>query len=68
MAYVPTGFTPEQEAQLLATTSEMAAWQKAEEKRRKWFTAATIAGAIFAAARLGVVAIPFIKERRTRRA
>jgi hypothetical protein len=67
MTYLAAGFTPEQEKQLLDSTAAIAAAQKADAEKRRWYVIFGAAGALFAAARLGIVAIPFIKERRARR-
>lgn len=50
-------------AELAAIRAE----QAAERKRRRITIAVGAASALFAAARLGIVALPFIKERRRRR-
>lgn len=38
--------------------------QKRAERRWRYQTAAAIAGAIFAAVRLGIIAVPHIRQRR----
>lgn len=67
MSYVPAGFTPEQETELLTRTAEIVARQQKEERSRKLTLIIGGLGALFAAARLGVIAIPLIQERRRRR-
>lgn len=47
-------------------TAEMVELQKKEARDRKLAVVFTVAGALFAAARLGLVAVPFIKEKRRR--
>jgi hypothetical protein len=39
--------------------------QKRAERRWKWQTVAAVAGAVFAAVRLGIIAVPHIRERRS---
>jgi hypothetical protein len=43
---------------------ELLAKQRAEERYRKFATIAAIGGAIFAAMRLGLIAVPFFRRRR----
>ena len=71
MAYVPAGFTEEQEELVLSRQAgikdrldEIISRQKTEEKRRAWALGIGAVGALLAAARLGVVALPFFKQRR----
>lgn len=55
------------EDEVRAALAAIRAEQEAERKRRRITIAVGAASALFAAARLGIVAIPFIKERRRRR-
>jgi hypothetical protein len=71
MAYIATGFTPDQEEQLLAgqvtleqRTAEIIRRQKEEESRRRWTMLFAVAGGLFAAIKLGIVVFPTIKKRR----
>lgn len=51
-----------------ARTAEILQRQKDEEDRRKWTLLFTIGGALFAAVRLGIIAIPHLRKRhRSRR-
>jgi len=45
---------------------EILAGQKRAETRWKWQTIAGVAGAVFAAVRLGIIAVPTIREYRRR--
>ena len=58
------GFTEEQEATLLANQAEILKRQKDEESRRRWTILLTAGGALFAALRLGIIALPLVKKRR----
>lgn len=51
-------------ARIEALAAELIQRQKAEEERRRIATFATIAGAVFAAIKLGIVAIPTWRRRR----
>jgi hypothetical protein len=71
MSYIPTGFSPQEQTLIIETqekiygnTAEIIKRQKEEEKRRRWALGLGAIGALIAAARLGLVAIPFFKERR----
>jgi len=44
-------------------TADIIRRQKEEESRRKWTLALTIGGLFFAAARLGIIAIPHLRRR-----
>ena len=57
-------FTPVQEAQILEQLDAIREAQEAEARYRTFAMWIGIGSALFAAARLGLVAIPFIKERR----
>jgi hypothetical protein len=46
---------------------ELLEMQREEARKRKWTLIIGGLGALFAAARLGVVALPFIQERRRQR-
>ena len=47
-------------------TQALVAGQAAAERRWRWQTIAAVAGALFAAVRLGVIAIPHVRARRAR--
>ncbi|MBT8453915.1 MAG: hypothetical protein KJO40_18280 [Deltaproteobacteria bacterium] len=71
MAYVPAGFTDEEQTLLLESQAklhkqleEIIRRQDEEERRRAWALGLGALGALLAAARLGIVAIPFFKKRR----
>lgn len=71
MAYVPVGFTPEQETylvesqgKLVTLNEEIIRRQKEEESRRRWTILLGLGGAVLAAIKLGVVVIPTIRKRR----
>jgi cyclopropane fatty-acyl-phospholipid synthase-like methyltransferase len=73
MAYVPAGFTEEQEKLVLsrqekieAHVDEIIARQKTEESRRRWTLLFAVVGGVFAAVRLGVIAFPLMKKRKAR--
>lgn len=68
MAY-HLGQTPDPPASLeavLARQDELLHQFKLSEERRKWAMIAGIAGAVFAAFRLGILAVPKIRERAWR--
>lgn len=46
-----------------AQTSEILARQKADATSRRWATIFAVAGALFAAIKLGVIAIPHLRRR-----
>lgn len=58
MAYLPAGFTPEQEELLLGRTRTIAERQVQEAKSRKLTVLLSAAAALVAAVRLGLVAWP----------
>lgn len=66
MNYFPVGVTDEQFSQLVERQEEMLALQKEQERKRRFALALGAAGALLAAARLGIVAVPLIKARRAR--
>jgi hypothetical protein len=45
-------------------TAQIVQWQKAEDERRKWTLLFTVGGALFAAVRLGIIAIPQLRRRQ----
>lgn len=47
-------------------TKQILEHQRKAEVRWKWQTIAGVAGAVFAAVRLGIIAVPTIKEHRDR--
>lgn len=49
---------------VLVSLERMEAQLKRMEKARRFALWATIAGAVFAAGRLGVLAVPFVRQRR----
>ncbi len=51
-------------ARIDSRTAEIQQFAKDESVRRKWALVAAIAGAMFAAVKLGIVAIPHIRKRR----
>lgn len=74
MSYIPVGFTEEQEGELLssqralkAQIQKMMELQRAEEHSRRVALFIGAAGALFAAVRLGVIALPKIQQRRQQR-
>ena len=71
MGYIATGFTPDQEEQLLAgqvtleqRTAEIIRRQKQEESRRRWTMLFAVAGGLFAAIRLGIIVFPKVRKRK----
>lgn len=44
-------------------TAQIVQWQKDEDTRRKWTMLFTVGGALFAAVRLGIIAIPHLRRR-----
>lgn len=48
-------------------TEQILAGQRRAEARWKWQTIAAVAGAVFAAVRLGVIALPHVRARRQQR-
>lgn len=72
MSYYATGFTEEQEGLILQRTqllvdrsNKLVEMNTAEESRRKWTFALGVAGAIFAAIKLGIVAVPAWRKRKS---
>lgn len=65
--HTPVGDVAEKIELLRADVRDLRLASQREERHRRWATYATIAGAVFAAARLGVIWVPFIRERRRRR-
>jgi hypothetical protein len=62
--YVPVGFTRGEETLLLSRTDTLVKLQEAEDRKRTLVVILGATGALLAPARLGIVAIPFIKARR----
>ncbi|MCC7024633.1 MAG: hypothetical protein IT338_17530 [Thermomicrobiales bacterium] len=48
-------------------TQQILAGQRRAEARWKWQTIAAVAGAVFAAVRLGIIAVPHVRARRQQR-
>lgn len=48
-------------------TKAIEAGQRRAERRWTWQTVAAVAGAVFAAARLGIIAVPYIRKSRVGR-
>lgn len=61
------GYIEDKLALIDQRTAEMAELQKKEARDRKLAVVFAVAGALFAAARLGLVAVPFIKEKRRKK-
>lgn len=73
MSYVQTGFSEQEEAEILTgqrtlqkQLTEVTAWQRAEESRRRLTLIIGGIGVLFAALKLGVLVIPSVRERSTR--
>jgi len=71
MSYIATGFTEEQESEVLESletlkqrSAETIRRQKEEESRRRWTLLMGGLGALFAAVKLGIVVVPKVRERR----
>jgi hypothetical protein len=74
MAYMPIGFTPEQESYLVESQGKLVTLNedvikrlKEEESRRKWTLVLGGVGMLFAAIKLGIVVVPTIRKRRAER-
>ena len=65
--YALNDFSEEEKQVVLSNQTLMLKYFKDEEKRRKIATLITIGSAIFAAARLGIVALPWIKTVKSKR-
>lgn len=73
MSYIPMGFSTDQEVELLTSQQSLSKQidqllelQKREESMRKWTLIIGGLGALFAAVRLGVIALPRLQQRRQR--
>lgn len=71
MGYIASGFTPDEEklildrtAALVATNEKLYSMTAAEETRRRWMLGFGIAGVVFAAVKLGLVAFPMLRKGR----
>jgi hypothetical protein len=60
------GFTPVQEQQVLDQLELLTQFTEAEERRRRWALYIGVASALFAAGRLGILAVPFVRQKRWR--
>lgn len=65
MAYLPAGFSEEQEAALVTNVDRIIKQQKKDERARQITVAFAAAGALFAAVRLGIIWAPKMRRRRT---
>lgn len=74
MAYVPTGFTPEQEAEILSAhkrhedkLDELTASARRTETLRTITVIATVGGFVYTLARVGELIAAFREKRRAKR-
>lgn len=61
-------FSDEEKQLVISNQTKMLQYFKDEERRRKLATIITIGSALFAAARLGIVGLPWIKTIKWKRA
>lgn len=67
MSYIGMGQEPDQLAVIQQQTAEILARQKRESRNRRIAIGISAAAALFAAARLGIIAMPVIKARRRKK-